>query len=531
VIPGVNRLRWQLTLSHLIAIAFTLLAMIAAVLLIGSAWFARQDSPRLQAAQDARAVAAATEGLVARDATSADVSAVLASIERGDVRPGASSGMGPPEELRGRSSGANFDYLVMVDRDGQLLGSSDAAGASFAPAERAEWAPPLEAALGGVTDLGRLVAARTGPGPAALGAFPLLDADGHPLGAVLVAEGQPPPSAAGNWWDLGHVLLVFGAASLAVLAAASIFALGSSSLVSYWLSRRLVRRLEHLGRAAEGLASGDLSLRIQDAGADDEVGQLARRFNYMADRLSQTLAELAAEKAAVETALEAKRELVANVSHELRTPLASIRAHTESVLMRQDVDPALGAYLEVIDRQSEQLERLIDDLFLLSTTESGALSLMPRPIVLDELIGEVVGSIRPAARVERRVSLLSEVEPGLPLVLADRQRVVQVLANLLRNAVRHTPEGGLVAVRATRRGAVEAAISVEDTGQGIAPEQLEQVFERFYRAEPSRDRASGGAGLGLAIVRELVLAMGGRVWAESVIGQGSRFSFTLPLVV
>jgi histidine kinase len=529
VIPGVNRLRWQLTLSHLIAIAFTLMAMIAAVLLIGSAWFARQDSPALQAAQDARAVAVATQGLVARGATSAEVSGVLAAIQRGDVRLSASSGMGPPEELRGRTGGGNFIYLVMVDRDGQVLGSSDAAGASFAPAERADWTPPLTSALGGTTDPGRLVAARTGSGPAALGAFPLLDAAGNPLGAVLVAESLPPP--AGNWWDLGHVLLVFGAASLAVLAAASVFALGSSSLVSYWLSRRLVRRLERLGRAVEGLAAGDLSRRIQDAGAADEVGQLARRFNYMADRLSQTLAELAAEKAAVETALDAKRELVANVSHELRTPLASIRAHTESVLMREDVDPALHAYLDVIDRQSEQLSRLIDDLFLLSTTESGALTLTPRPIVLDELIDEVVGSMRPAARVERRVSLLSEVEPGLPPVMADRQRVVQVLANLLRNAVRHTPEGGLVAVRATRQDSVEATISVEDTGQGIAPEQLQQVFERFYRAEPSRDRASGGAGLGLAIVRELVNAMGGRVWAESVIGQGSRFSFTLPLVV
>jgi signal transduction histidine kinase len=529
VIPGVNRLRWQLTISHLIAIAFTLMAMIAAVLLIGSAWFARADSPSLAPAQDARGVAAAIGGLLARGATSDEISGVLASIQRGDIHLPAAGGMAP-EEMRGRyASGANFIYLVMVDRDGQVLGSSDPAGAAFAPAERADWTPPLESALGGISDLGRLVAVRTGSGPAALGAYPVLDSNGRTLGAVLVAESLPPP--AGNWWDLGHVLLVFGAASLAVLAAASLFALGSSSLVSYMLSRGLVRRLERLGRAAEDLAAGDLSRRAEDAGAADEVGQLARRFNFMADRLSQTLAELAAEKAAVESALEAKRELVANVSHELRTPLASIRAHTESVLMREDVDPALHTYLEVIDRQSEQLSRLIDDLFLLSTTESGALTLAPRPIVLDEVIDEVVRSIRPVARVERHISLLSEVEAGLPPVLADRQRVAQVLANLLRNAVRHTPEGGLVAVRAARRNGVEAAVSVEDTGQGIAPEQLDQVFERFYRAEPSRDRASGGAGLGLAIVRELVHAMGGRVWAESVVGQGSRFSFTLPLVV
>jgi signal transduction histidine kinase len=127
------------------------------------------------------------------------------------------------------------------------------------------------------------------------------------------------------------------------------------------------------------------------------------------------------------------------------------------------------------------------------------------------------------------VSLLSEVEPGLPAVLADRQRVAQVIANLVRNAVRHTPEGGLTAVRARRCNDSMAIVSVEDTGEGIPPDQLEHVFERFYRADASRDRASGGAGLGLAIVRELVTAMGGDVAAESVVGEGSRFSFTLPL--
>ena len=133
------------------------------------------------------------------------------------------------------------------------------------------------------------------------------------------------------------------------------------------------------------------------------------------------------------------------------------------------------------------------------------------------------------SRAERRVSLVAEVDPDLPVVLADRQSVAQVLANLVRNAVRHTPEGGLVAVRAGRHAERMALVSVEDTGEGIAQEQLEHVFERFYRAEPSRDRASGGAGLGLAIVRELVTAMGGEVAAESTSGDGSRFWFTLPL--
>src|SRR5207253_2209087 len=129
---------------------------------------------------------------------------------------------------------------------------------------------------------------------------------------------------------------------------------------------------------------------------------------------------------------------------------------------------------------------------------AGALTLTARPVALPEVIDEVVNSIQPAARAERRVSLVSEVGPDLPPVLADRQRVAQVLANLVRNAVRHTPEGGLVAVRAFRRDAGFAVVSVEDTGEGIPADQLQHVFERFYRAEPSRDRASGGAGLGLS---------------------------------
>jgi signal transduction histidine kinase len=312
-----------------------------------------------------------------------------------------------------------------------------------------------------------------------------------------------------------------------------VFALASSTVVSYLLARRLVRRLERLGQAAEGFAAGDLTRRVDTSrGSNDEVGQLAERFNSMADRLAATLAELAAEKQTVEAALQAKRELVANVSHELRTPLASIRGHTESLLLSGDgFDEARRRYLDVIHRQSEQLSRLIDDLFLLSTAESGALPLGLRPVALGEIFEEVVNSILPAARAERQVSLVTEVEPGLPPVLADRQRLAQVLANLVRNAVRHTPEGGLVAVRASKRDEQVALVSVEDTGDGIPAEQLEHVFERFYRADPSRDRASGGAGLGLAIVRELVAAMGGEVSAESVVGEGSRFSFTLPLSV
>jgi signal transduction histidine kinase len=533
-----TRLRWQLTLSHLIAIAVTLVSMITAVLLIASTWWSQTNNASLEPANDARAVAEGTQALVLRDSgggaaaeASAELSYVLALIANGDVRLLNGLPSAAPDAARFhapiQSALNNVAYLVVLGGDGRVLGSSDPSGAGYLPPERAEWTPLATAALSGPTDPSRLVTILKTGGPAALGAYPILDQSGQPIAVALVAKSAQ--AAPGSSWDFWQALVFFGAATLAILMAASVFALISSSAVSYLLARRLVRRLERLGQAAEAFARGDLTERV-DAGSTDEVGQLSRRFNAMADRLAQTLAELEDEKQTVESALRAKRQLVANVSHELRTPLASIRGHTESLLLSGDADAdQRRTYLNVIHRQTEQLSLLIDDLFLLSTTESGALPLTIRPVRLAELVDEVVSSIQPAAHAERRVCLVADVDPKLPAALADQQRVGQVLANLVRNAVRHTAEGGLVAVRVGRRDERLAVVSVEDTGEGIPPDDLDHVFERFYRADPSRDRASGGAGLGLAIVRELVSAMGGEVSAESVVGEGSRFSFTLPL--
>ncbi|MDP8924232.1 MAG: HAMP domain-containing histidine kinase, partial [Chloroflexota bacterium] len=337
-------------------------------------------------------------------------------------------------------------------------------------------------------------------------------------------RGLPAPEFAGGFW---RGLAIFSAASVAVLAAASVFALASASLVGYLLARRLVARLERLGRAAEALAAGDLSQRVEE-GPPDEVGQLARRFNRMADRLAATVSELEAERRQAQVALQAKRELVANVSHELRTPVASIRAHTESLLMLgQEAAPERRAEaLDVVHRETEHLSRLIEDLFVLATTEAGALPLALGTVDVGAVVAEVGRSFDPLAR-RGKVSLLTAVEPSLPAVRADRARLVQLLGNLVRNALRFTPEGGLVSLRAERAGEA-IRVAVEDTGIGVPPEDIPRLFERFYRGDESRDRASGGAGLGLAIVRELVEAMGGEVGVDSEPGQGSRFWFTLP---
>ena len=348
-----------------------------------------------------------------------------------------------------------------------------------------------------------------------------------PTAAVVVAKRELTESTPLRAMIRG--ILIFGAATFAILSASFAFALASSALVGYLLSRQLVRRLEQVGRAAESLAAGELTTRIPE-GRDDEVGQLARRFNDMAERLTTTVAELDTRTREAELALAAKRELIANVSHELRTPLASISGHAESLLL---LGPGASAErqaesLAVLHREAGQLSRLVDDLFLLSTAESGGLRLAIRSVDMGSILEEVAAAFRPLARREGQITLLVDVEPDLPPASGDRERIVQVLGNLVRNALRFTPEGGLVSLRAIRQEE-SVVVMVADTGAGIPPEGLERIFERFFRGDDARDRASGGAGLGLAIVRELVEAMGGRVSAQSVIGEGSQFSFTLPV--
>ncbi len=505
--------------------------MIAATVLIGSGWVAAQTSPTREPAQDARIIAGAVGGMLGA-AESGSLDAVLRSIVRGDLRVQAGPGPFAPEPAA-RMEGfgpslRNLAYVVVLDPRGQTIASSDPAGAAFDPPERGEWRALQRAAPGGWWNPHELVSLRPEGQPVALGAYPVLDQRGRALATVVVAKSALP--APDRLMNLRRVVAIFSAATVAVLAGAFLFALASAALVGYVLSRRLTARLERLGRAAEGLAGGDLDQRVA-AGPADEVGLLTRQFNHMADRLAVSVGELEAEKRSAEEALQTKRELVANVSHELRTPLSSIRGHTESLLMEAE---GLGGrqreYLGVINREMERLGGLVDDLFLLSTTEAGALPLLLRNVAIAEVVAEALGAVEPIARGDRRVALVSRLPGDLPAVVADRQRVLQVLGNLLRNALRYTPEGGLISVRAERRDAV-VEISIEDTGPGIPPDQVPHLFERFYRGDPARERATGGAGLGLAIVRELVEAMGGAVAAASVVGEGSRFSFTLPIAV
>jgi signal transduction histidine kinase len=537
---GPARLRWQLTLSHLIAIVVTLVSMVAALILIAGSWIAVQTSPDREAANDARIIARSIGPLVEVVGDRDSLNVVLRALAQGKVRAQIGPGPFAPEpayriegigpSLRGLA------YVAIVGPDDRIIASSDPSGPSFNPPERTAWAPIVELARRGERSTARLTAFRDGPGPVAFGAFPVGGAAFDGPAWAHSAQAEPSAVVVVAKTEIGEVspfhaivrgIALFTAATIAVLGSAFLFALGSAALVGYVLSRQLVRRLERLSVAVEALAEGELGQRV-DEGRDDEVGQLSRRFNVMADRLAATVAELDARTREAESALAAKRELVANVSHELRTPLASISGHAESLLLLgEGASPERrDESLTVLHREARQLSRLVDDLFLLSTTESGGLPLTIRDVDVGAILEEVAASFRPLARREGQIAIVSDVEPGLPLARGDRERIVQVLSNLVRNALRYTAEGGLVSLRAARAGELIQVI-VEDTGAGIPPEQLTRIFDRFYRGDDARDRASGGAGLGLAIVRELVEAMGGSVAADSAVGEGSRFSFSL----
>jgi signal transduction histidine kinase len=277
---------------------------------------------------------------------------------------------------------------------------------------------------------------------------------------------------------------------------------------------------------------GDLSRRVR-VRSGDEIGQLAHAFNAMADGL--------------ERQEHLRRNMVTDVAHELRTPLTNIRGYLEA--LRDGVAQPTPSTIESLHEEALLLNRLVDDLQELSLAEAGQLRLAPRPAALAEIVERVAGALRPTAS-GKGICIKLDLPPELPLVLADPERVGQIVRNLLANAITHTPPGGSVAVSAAamsqdketrRQGAWNdrplqvplspcLLVSVRDTGPGIAPEHLPNIFERFYRADGSRARATGGVGLGLAIVRQLVAAHGGRVWAESEPGAGACFRFTLPCV-
>ena len=309
----------------------------------------------------------------------------------------------------------------------------------------------------------------------------------------------------------------FRAGASEALLLAGIVALFLASILSLIISQQLITPVQRMMLASQRIAEGHYDERVPVPGqADmdglDELGRLALSFNQMADKLERTESM--------------RRELIGDVAHELRTPLTSLKGYMEALM--DGVLPAEPATYQRIYAEAERLQRLVQSLQELSRVEARAFDLKLEPLELGEAIADAVANLSLQFE-EKGVALSSQCTPGQIRVLADKDRLQQVLLNLLGNALQYTPEGGHVEICAARQGD-EAVVTIADSGIGIAPEHLPHLFDRFYRVDRSRSRASGGSGIGLTIAKHLVEAQGGHIWAESAgPGQGSRFSFTLPL--
>lgn len=289
-----------------------------------------------------------------------------------------------------------------------------------------------------------------------------------------------------------------------------LIAVAIALIITFFLSRRILAPVKALTYAAKHLGRGDFTQRVQ-VKDKSELGELANTFNSMASDLERTE--------------RLRQNMVADVAHELRTPLSNLQGYLEAIrdgLKKPDADT-----IRSLVEEAALLARLVDDLQELSLAEAGELKLVCQEKDIAELIKQAAAALQTQA-MAKGLSLSLNLPDKLPAVNIDSQRIIQVLHNLLENAVAHTAKGGSITITARLVGNwIE--VSVADTGEGIPAEELPNIFERFYRVDKSRTRATGGSGLGLTIAKRLVEAHGGELKARSELGKGSCFSFTLPV--
>jgi signal transduction histidine kinase len=298
-----------------------------------------------------------------------------------------------------------------------------------------------------------------------------------------------------------------------------VFASGIAMVLGYFLSTTVTERIQLLKSAAEKLAGGDLQTRVPVQGRD-EVAGLAVTFNQMAEQLQ------AADQKQRE--LESlRRDLIAWVSHDLQTPLTSMRAILEALSDGVVEDPeTVKRYLNTAQRDVQNLSALIDDLFQMAQLDAGGFPLQRAEASLGDLISDTLESFTELAK-QQEITLEGNVDLDVDPVLMDTQAIGRVMNNLIGNSLRHTSNKGRISVW-VRRTTQGVEVTVSDTGAGIHAEDLPHIFERFYRGEKSRNRGTGGVGLGLAIARGIVQAHGGSIRVESQIGKGTQFTFYIP---
>lgn len=321
----------------------------------------------------------------------------------------------------------------------------------------------------------------------------------------MVVYAVPEPTARAFFDELGFGRALLWAGALAMVVAA---------LLGVWITRSVVRPLQKLAGAAEAIAAGDYEQQLPLQGPE-EVQRVAASFNTMSAEVTITR--------------NAQRDFVANVSHDLKTPITSIRGWSQALLdgtavTAPDQQQAAG----VIYAESERMERMVNGLLDLARIESGQLILRQEPVEMQALLQHLYHTFLPRAQ-EHEITL-TLAAPTPITVWGDHDRLVQVLSNLLDNALAHTPSGGNVQLGLALHGENEVDVWVQDNGKGIPAEELSRIFERFYQVEKSRMRGDGrdGSGLGLAIVQELVQLHHGRVLARSQVGKGSLFIVRLP---
>ncbi|MBE1441770.1 sensor histidine kinase [Paenibacillus sp. OAS669] len=293
-----------------------------------------------------------------------------------------------------------------------------------------------------------------------------------------------------------------------------VFSLIAVAIILFILSRKLAGPLQQMNRAALEVAGGDFSTRVPVT-SEDEVGELAKSFNFMVDQLVQWE--------------DARQEFLANVSHELRSPLTTLRGFI--IAMNDKVIPVekYDHYLKICDNEVQRLQRLVNDLLDLARIQNGSDVFQTRPISLNEVLGHVLTLMK--SPIHEKQLVLHELIPYKEepvMVELDTDRFIQVMQNLIYNAIQFTPTGGIITVEMYKEGD-QAVIWVRDTGIGMEQEELHRIWDRFYKVEHSRTSVSGGTGLGLTIVKHLVSGMKGSISVTSKPGAGTDFKLTFPL--
>jgi histidine kinase len=332
------------------------------------------------------------------------------------------------------------------------------------------------------------------------------------IGRLMANEGL---QQSGQGGSRGSTLYEnFKAAVNESLLFSSIAAFVIAGISSIVISRQITKPLQSITGASQEIAKGNYSQRVQvNADNRDELAQLGHSFNRMAEQLEQTESM--------------RRQLIGDISHELRTPLTAIKGSMEGL-----IDGVLTndetTYMQIY-READRLQRLVEDLQELSRVEGSAFRLNKKKTNIDELLHDTLAPLLNTFN-KKGIQVFIHSEKDLPSVMADHDRILQVLQNLLGNALQFTPEGGIIEINAKKIGA-NLQISVKDDGKGIEAGHLPHIFKRFYRADRSRSRQNGGgSGIGLTIAQSLVEAHGGRIWADSDgKGHGSTFTFTLPI--